>query len=200
MPPFERDAEGQPCLNGPLSGRRLSIIGCSGSGKTTLSRRLGDALEIPRLELDALHHQADWTPLERERFRQAVDEFMRHHEDWIIDGNYEAVADLVRSRCTDIIWLDLSLPRVLLRLFIRSLRRSVGRVELWNGNRERLRDLCSLDPERSMVTWALQTHARHPARFEALRTDPTLSHVTFHRIRSPREAADLVRSVERTLG
>ena len=165
-----------------------------------MSRRLGDALEIPWLELDALHHQADWTPLERERFRQAVDDFMGHHEDWIIDGNYEAVADLVRSRCTDIIWLDLPLPQVLFRLFIRSLQRSVGRVELWNGNRERLRDLCSLDPERSMVTWALQTHARHPARFEALRTDPTLSHVTFHRIRSTREAADLARSVGQTLG
>ena len=199
MPPFERDAEGQPRLDGALAGRRLSIIGCSGSGKTTLSERLEAALEIPRLELDALHHQADWTSLERARFRQAVDEFMEHQEDWIIDGNYEAVADLVRSRCTDIIWLDISLPRVLLRLILRSLRRSVGRVELWNGNRERLRDLCSLDPERSMIAWALKTHARHPARFESLQADPTLSHVAFHRVKSPREARDLVRSVERTL-
>ena len=180
----ERNAEDSALQKKARAGRRISIIGCSGSGKTTLSERLEARLEIPRLELDALHHQADWRPLETSRFRQAVDEFMARRENWIIDGNYEGVADLVRARCTDVIWLDMSLSRVLIRLLIRSLRRSLGRVELWNGNRERLRDLCSIDPERSMIAWVLKTHADHPARFESLRTDPTLSHVTFHRIRT----------------
>ena len=54
--------------------------------------------------------------------------------------------------------------------------------------------------ERSMIAWALKTHARYPARFESLRADPTLSHVAFHRVRRPREATDLVHSVERTFG
>ncbi|MCP4937787.1 MAG: hypothetical protein GY921_01270, partial [Phycisphaeraceae bacterium] len=47
----------------------------------------------------------------------------------------------------------------------------LGRTHLWNGNRERVRDLFSLDRERSMVVWTWQTHPerarRYTRRFEA---------------------------------
>jgi len=42
---------------------RISIVGCSGAGKSTLARRVAGTVGIPTLELDAVHHQADWTPL-----------------------------------------------------------------------------------------------------------------------------------------
>ncbi len=41
------------------------------------------------------------------------------------------------------------------------------RRELWNGNRERLRDVLSLDPERSIVTWAWRMHDTYDDEYEA---------------------------------
>ena len=159
-----------------------------------MGEALQRALEYPSLELDALHHQKDWPRPDMTRFRAQVSEFIDRHDDWIIDGDSQTVADLIQSRCTDIIWLDMSPPRVLIRLCLRSLRRSVGRTTLWNGNQERLQDLCSLDPEGSMLAWALETHGRYPARFETMCHDPALSHATFQRSKGPRNVVRLVRS------
>ena len=174
---------------------RLRIIGCSGSGKSTLAREIHQRLGLPWLELDSLHHQPDWTPLEPGRFRAAVVDFMDAHRDWVIDGNYPLVSDLVDPRCTDLAWLDVPLPRVLWQLGGRSVVRLVRRTELWNGNRERLRDHLSLDPERSVLLWATGTRRSFPARFRSLAAAPELAHLRFHRIRGRREIARLVDSM-----
>ena len=42
---------------------RVAVIGGSGSGKTTFGRRLGEALGIPFVELDAVTWQAGWRDL-----------------------------------------------------------------------------------------------------------------------------------------
>lgn len=105
-------------------------MGCSGSGKTTFSEALQRTLADFSLELNARHHQKNWTPLDVTCFRAEVSEFIDRHHDWIIDGTPQTVADLIQSRCTDILWPDRSLPRVLIRLFLRSLPRSVGRIIL----------------------------------------------------------------------
>jgi len=168
---------------------RFSIIGCSGSGKSTLADSLQQKTGMAWLELDALHHQSDWTPLDTPEFRQRTLDFMARHPSWVMGGNYEAVTDLIRANCTDLVWLDLSLPRILSRLVVRSAHRSLTRTKLWNGNQERLRDLCSLAPERSMVSWTLKTHGRHQTRFETMCRDPKMEHVTSHRLRGTREVA-----------
>ncbi|MFE6924537.1 AAA family ATPase [Nocardia sp. NPDC057663] len=41
--------------------RRISVVGTSGSGKSTLARRISRQLDIPYIELDAIHHQPVWT-------------------------------------------------------------------------------------------------------------------------------------------
>lgn len=161
---------------------RIHIIGCSGSGKSTLADAVHRRLGIPWLELDSLQHQPNWTALEPERFRNAVTAFMNEHQDWVIDGNYQGVSDLVQPRSTDLVWLDVSLTRVLWRLGKRSASRVFRRTELWNGNRESLRSHCSLDPGESVLLWAIKTHRGFPGRFEALTRDPALSHVRCRRI------------------
>ena len=166
---------------------RIKIIGCSGSGKSTLARTLHRRLGIPWLELDSLQHQPDWTPLDPERFRAEVNGFMDRHQDWVIDGNYRVVSDLIHPRCTDLVWLDASLAKVLWQLGTRSASRLLRRTELWNGNRERLRSHLSLDPGESVLLWMITTHRDFPHRFEALRSDPELAHVRFHRIGNRRE-------------
>ena len=130
--------------------QRLSSIGCRRSGQSTAGEVLHRTLECPSLQLNARHDQKACTSLDVTRFHGEVSEFIDRHDDWIIDGNSQTVADLIQSRCTDIICLDRSLPRMLIRVFLRILRRSVGRIGLWNDTQERFRDLCSLEPERSM--------------------------------------------------
>ena len=52
--------------------RRVSVVGVSGSGKTTTARALARRLGVPHIELDAIYHQADWTPRTRDDFRAEV--------------------------------------------------------------------------------------------------------------------------------
>jgi adenylate kinase family enzyme len=174
---------------------RIYIVGCSGSGKTTLARRIQTEFECQRLELDGLFHQPNWTPLETDRFRELVAGFMDRHDHWVIDGNYRAVRDLVLGRATMVVWLDPSIIRATWRLGNRSLRRLVTRSVLWNGNRERFRDVCSLDPERSVLAWMWKTHGSFPARFEELRVDPSFRHLQLHRISNPADMGQVLEDV-----
>ena len=161
---------------------RIKIIGCSGSGKSTLAREVHQRLGIPWLELDSLQHQSDWTPMEPELFRDSVSDFIEHHQDWVIDGNYRVVSDLIHPRCTDLVWLDVPLMKIMWQLGVRSATRVICRTELWNGNRESLRSHLSMDPEESVLLWAMKTHREFPNRFKSLADDPVLSHVQCHRI------------------
>ena len=167
-------------------------MGCSGSGKSTLARALHQEQELPWLELDSIHHQADWMPLDIDLFRRSVIDFMDRHPDWIIDGNHSKVADLVQARCTDIVWLDRPFLRVMWQLVSRSVRRVLFRTELWNGNREGFRNLRSTDPEESVIRWAIKTHHQFPGRFDRLRADPGMTDVRFHRLRGKASARSLI--------
>ena len=165
---------------------RIKIIGCSGSGKSTLARQVHERFGIPWLELDSLQHQPNWTPMEPERFRKAVSDFIGQHQDWVIDGNYQVVSDLIHPRCTDLVWLDVPFMKVMWQLGSRSVTRLLRRTELWNGNREHLRSHLSLDSKKSVMLWAMKTHREFPHRFKALKCDPALSHVQCHRIGNQR--------------
>ena len=54
--------------------RRIAIVGTSGSGKTTLARQLSSLLELPHVELDALHWDRGWTPTPEAIFQQRAGE------------------------------------------------------------------------------------------------------------------------------
>ena len=45
----------------PYRPRRIAVAGVSGSGKSTLARRISAALDLPYVEMDALHHGPGWT-------------------------------------------------------------------------------------------------------------------------------------------
>jgi adenylate kinase family enzyme len=164
--------------------RRVSVVGTSGAGKSTLASSLAALLGADLLELDSVNHQADWVPLPTPEFRQRVASVVAG-ERWVIDGNYSKVRDLVWARADTVVWLDLPRRTVMRRVVWRTLRRVAGRVELWNGNRERWRNLLTLDKEESVISWAWQTHAANQAKFEAAMADPVNGHLRFVRLTSP---------------
>lgn len=139
---------------------RIVVQGASGSGKTTLAHALAARLRFPHLELDGLYHQPNWTPLELESFRSAVEEFADQPQ-WVIDGNYRHVRDIVWSRADVIVFIDLPKSLVTYRIAKRTMRRLLRREEMWNGNRETFRNVISFDPAKNIMLWSWTTHAKY---------------------------------------
>jgi adenylate kinase family enzyme len=171
-------------LLGSAVVHRVSVVGSSGSGKSTVGRALAKALGAEFLELDSLYHQADWTPLPVSQYRERVTAAVAG-ESWVIDGNYSTVRDLVWARADTVVWLDLPRRTVMRRLVWRTVRRVAGRVELWNGNRERWHHMLSWDKDESVIAWAWQTYDAQRERYLAAMADPANGHLRFVRLTSP---------------
>ena len=77
----------------------------------------------------------------------------------------------------------------------RTLRRIIRREELWNGNREPLRNLYAWDPHKSIIRWAWTQHAKYRERFGTAMTSTALDHIEFVRLRSHDEATRWLASI-----
>lgn len=169
------------------------MIGTSGSGKSTLARNLAAILDCPWLELDSVYHQAGWTPLEAGEFRRRVTA-TADGERWVIDGGYSAVRPVIWARADTVIWIDLPRRVLMRRVIWRTLRRTAGRVELWNGNRERWRNVFSLDRDQSIIAWTWQTHGSRREQYAAAMIAPEHAHLRFVRLTSPAAVRRFLRS------
>ncbi|HEY3922528.1 MAG TPA: AAA family ATPase [Gaiellaceae bacterium] len=147
--------------------RRVSVAGISGSGKTTLARALAERLGVPYVELDALHHEPNWTEATAAELEAKVTAAIEAAPDgWVIDGNYRAkLGDLVLSRADTLVWLELPLGVSLARVARRTWRRLRTQEELWSGNRESIGGL--LGPRYGMISWAAQAYFRHKRELPA---------------------------------
>lgn len=161
--------------------RRISIVGVPGSGKTTIGRQLAASLDVPFVELDAIFHQPGWEALPRDLFRERVSEAL-DAGGWVVDGNYSAVKDLVWQRADTVVWLDLPRRTVMRRVILRTLRRSITRQSLWNGNREPLTNFYRLDPEKNIIRWTWVKHPEYAERYGAAMHDAEHGHLRFVRL------------------
>lgn len=169
----------------PVQGpERIVVVGTSGAGKTTLARRLAKLHDVPFVELDALYWDPGWTEVSNETMRARVEAAVSG-DGWVADGNYVIVRPFLWSRSTRVVWLDLPLPLLVVRLVLRTLRRMVSREVLWNGNRENLTS--SVFSRESLLWWAIKTHAPRRANYERLAAEPGSPPVV--RLRSSREVA-----------
>lgn len=164
--------------------KRVNLKGTSGSGKSTFGVELARRLDLPYVELDALHHGPNWSEPTDEEFRARVREAMdAAPQGWVIDGNYEVkLGDLVIAEADTIVWLDLPFRIKTRRLWRRTAQRIRNDVELWNGNKESWRG--ALWGRDALFWWMVRGHFRHrrewPDRFAG---DPR-----FVRLRSVAEA------------
>ena len=167
--------------------QRISIIGTSGSGKTTTARRLARSLQLPHLELDAVFHQAGWTPLADDDFRQQVAAFCAGDR-WVVCGKYATVRPILFAQADTIVCIDHNRVRQTLRVARRTLRRAVRREVLWNGNRESLRNLWPFpDGEASIVRWTWDNVPRARSLFAELEAEPPRPDVQIIRLRGWRQ-------------
>lgn len=91
--------------------RRIHIVGGPGSGKTTLSRRLGERLGLPVIELDAIRERDglgdDFRPLAPLAQRRAEVAAIAGQPSWITEGSALWWTDELLIAANRIIWLDL---------------------------------------------------------------------------------------------
>jgi adenylate kinase family enzyme len=166
-------------------GPRIVVIGASGSGKTTFARALAARTGLPHVELDALHWEPGWVEAPREVFRARV-EAAAAAPRWVIDGNYGRVRDCTWNRATGLVWLDYPFALVFGRALRRTLRRAFTREELWNGNRESLRQ--ALFSRDSILAWVWNSYPRLKREYSELLASPVYDHIKVARLASPREA------------
>ncbi|RLT40629.1 MAG: adenylate kinase [Chloroflexi bacterium] len=178
----------------PLVGRRIACIGSTTSGKTTLAGRLGALLGIPAVDLDALIWEPGWREAHVDVFRDRI----RHAlagGGWVTSGNYITDAqDLIWPRLDTVIYLDLSTPLLVWRV----INRSWGRrgVLLWGTNHETFWPQLKFWSRDSLIYFAVTTTRRRRKQFDGWQADPRWSHIRFHRLRSPAEAARFIDAVE----
>lgn len=165
----------------PAHPKRVIVAGASGSGKTHLAARIGAALRIPHIEIDALYHGPGWT--KRPTFEADVQRFA-HAPQWVTEWQYETVRPLLAEHADLLVWLDLSLSRVMWQITRRTIERALHRRVLWNGNVEP--PLWTILHDRDhIVRWAWRTHAQSRNRVIALAEERT--HLTVVRLRTRAE-------------
>jgi adenylate kinase family enzyme len=163
------------------------VAGTSGSGKTTLAGRIGRAWGLPHTELDGLHWGRGWTP--RPQFADDVRALVVG-DAWVTEWQYREVRPILLERAELLVWLDLPTAVVMRQVLARTLRRRLGRIELWHGNVEPpLRSIFS--EHDHIVRWAWRTR-RNLDGLDAGLAD-VAPHLAVVRLRSRRD-------IERWLG
>ena len=165
--------------------RRIVVIAsASGTGKTTLARTLAQRVRGTFIEIDALRHLANWRRATPDELRAKLLPLVAG-EAWASDGLAGELGDFMLDAADLVVWLDLP-PHVWLpRLLLRSARRVFFREELWNGNRETLRD----------VFWGADAVLPHALRAYFVRRHGIPARVgnrPMVTLRSPREVAEFV--------
>ncbi len=175
--------------------KRINVIGSSGSGKTTFSRRLAERLGCEHIEMDALFWCPDWQQPDDDQFFDRI-EAATAGSNWVLDGNYSRSMALKWQHVDTVIWLDYGFWRTFRQLMIRSVTRAMSDEELWpgTGNTESFRQ--TFFSRESILLWMISNYRRKRRQNQQLMRSKTWSHIRFIRLRSPRQAAALLASLE----
>ncbi|WP_214414024.1 hypothetical protein [Sphaerisporangium fuscum] len=139
--------------------QRILVVGISGAGKSTMARALSSRLALPYHEMDALYFGGPGWAV-NERFAAQVTEIAGSPA-WVFDSyGYPEVRDLLWECADTIVWLDYPRRAVMPRILRRSLRRTLLREPIFNGNRETLAGWFRRDHP---AWWAWSQHAARRA-------------------------------------
>lgn len=169
------------------------MVGTSGSGKTRLAADLGKRLNLPHIELDALHWQPDWRMCPLDDFRRLVMEAL-NQPDWVIDGNYSKVRDIIWRQADTLVWLDYPIIIPLWRVLKRTLGRIIRREVLWGNNRESFKTF--FFEKDSLLRWVFTSHPKHRRDYPQLLDTPEYHHLTAVRLRSPRQLSTWLHQIQ----
>ncbi|AXX21787.1 adenylate kinase [Serratia sp. SRS-8-S-2018] len=174
---------------------KINVVGTSGSGKSTLARQLAERLDVPYIEMDRLYWRPEWQGTPDGAFLARLEQTLAEAGGgWVLDGNYSRTQPIKWREVDYILWLDYGFCRTLWQAARRAYRRAASKSELWpgTGNRESFRR--SFFSRESIVLWTIRTYSKNRRKYlaEMARTDIG---GRFKRLRSPRQAADFLRTL-----
>jgi adenylate kinase family enzyme len=85
---------------------RILIFGNSGSGKSTMARSLSATLAIPHLDLDQLAWSSPGVRRPLVDSARELDDFRARNREWIAEGCYGDLIDLLIPHVTDLRFLN----------------------------------------------------------------------------------------------
>ncbi len=98
---------------------KITIIGASGSGKSTLSRKISEALLLPRIEIDRIwfkyngHKYLNGSTEEKEavmnKVKAEIQNFLSNNDMWVIDGTYPTIQSLIAEKANVVVHIKRSL-------------------------------------------------------------------------------------------
>jgi adenylate kinase family enzyme len=168
---------------------RINVVGTSGSGKSTFSKLLAKKMDLPYVEMDALHWKANWKESTDEELFNKLKNALSS-EEWVLDGNYSKTEHLKWKQVQMVIFLDLPFYLVLYRIIKRSLVRGFKRQELWAGNKESI--LQVLFSKDSMILFTIKNFYKNRKRFLKLFNKPQNSQIKFISLKSKKEMNDFL--------
>ncbi len=171
---------------------RVVVVGTSGSGKTTLAQALSERVGIPHIELDALYWGPNWTATPNDLFRERTRDAISADE-WVCDGNYSVVRDLVWGRATGVIFLNYSFGRVFYRAVRRTLRRAISQELLYGNNVEHL---MPIDPEW-IPWWVVRTYRKNRRVYAERLARPEFARLEVAEFTLPAQAAAYLAALPR---
>jgi adenylate kinase family enzyme len=91
-----------------LDMSKVVIFGNSGAGKSTWARQLAEEQQLGHLDLDTLAWQPGVPPKRRALADSARElaQFTARHSDWVIEGCYSDLLELVVPACTEMVFLN----------------------------------------------------------------------------------------------
>jgi hypothetical protein len=115
-------------------------------------------------------------------------------DQWVIEGNYGDVRDILWPGADLVIWLNYAFPLIFWRALRRTIARNITRQELWHGNRESFKR--SFLSRESILVWVATTFGRRRTQFEALRASGTFPHLEWLEFTHPDQAQEFLRQVQ----
>jgi adenylate kinase family enzyme len=168
---------------------RVSVVGTSCSGKTFIARKTASRYGIPHIELDTIFWQPNWTPKPVDQFRAEV-EMYAAADQWVIDGNFRRVRDIVWGRATDVVWMNLPFALVLRRVIWRSFKRIAAKEELFTGNQETIQK--ALFSRDALIWWVIRTHKVRTKALRGILESGIYPQIKLHEIVKPTDNISLI--------
>ncbi|MET7337877.1 hypothetical protein [Nonomuraea sp. NPDC005650] len=172
--------------------QRILVVGISGAGKSTMARALSSRLAVPYHEMDALYFAGPGWAV-NERFPDQVAEIARTRA-WVFDSyGYPEVRDLLWEHADTVVWLDYPRRVIMPRILRRSLRRTLLREPIFNGNRETVAEWFRRDHP---AWWAWSQHAARQTDIQQRIHDPRFAPLRAFRFTTVHSSASWLDSIE----